>query len=195
MTDGRPTGATPINPEEAAGLIPAHIQTLSQLNVWEQENILEATAWAARSRRPVLTEGTVRELHRRMFGRTWDWAGRYRRSDKNIGVPWSQIPVEVRKLIGDGQYWFEQGTYSPDEAAIRLHHRLVKIHPFPNGNGRHARLWCDLILAREDRPLFNWKNPELARTGDARNAYIQALKAADGHDYEPLLALFLTDRP
>jgi len=194
MTEREPEGATPLNREEAAGLLPPHIGTRDELNVWEQRNILEAAVWVSRTRRSALDEGTVRELHQRMFDRTWDWAGQYRLSDKNIGVAWAQVPAQILKLMGDGKYWLAKKTYTPDEAALRLHHRLVKIHPFPNGNGRHARLWCDLLLTQEGRPLFNWKNAELERTGDARRAYIHALQAADGNCYQPLFHLFLTGR-
>ena len=194
MFDNEPEGATPIDADEAADLLPSHIQTREELNLWEQENILVAAEWTLRIRTPALSEPMVRDLHRRMFNRTWAWAGRYRQSDKNIGVYWATIPEELRKLVDDGLFWVENGTFHIDEAALRLHHRLVKIHPFPNGNGRHARLWCDMILRQHKRRPFAWKSKGLNHVGDARRAYIRALQAADGNDYEPLLTLFLEDR-
>jgi Fic-DOC domain mobile mystery protein B len=190
-----PDGATPLDPDEADALLPAHIHTRAELNLWEQANILEAARWAVRARAQALADSTVRELHRRMFDETWAWAGRYRTSDKNIGVNWPTISTEVRKLLDDGQYWLDHGTYAIDEAAARLHHRLVKVHPFPNGNGRHARLWCDMVLRQHGRPPLDWKSRELDSDGEARTAYIGALRAADGQDYVPLLSPLLRDRP
>ena len=195
MFDNEPDGATPVDPDEAEELLPAHIHSRAELNLWEQANILEGARWAMRARSPALSDATIRELHRRMFDETWAWAGRYRTSDKNIGVHWPTISMEVRNLLDDGQYWLDHGTYSIDEAAARLHHRFVKTHPFPNGNGRHARLWCDMVLRQSGRPSFEWKNRELDSDGETRRAYIAALRAADGQDYAPLLSLLLRDRP
>jgi len=195
MFDNEPDGATPLDPDETVALLPAHIRIRAELNVWEQANILEAARWATGARTQVLSDATIRELHRRMFDETWAWAGRYRTSEKTIGVHWPTISTEVRNLLNDGQYWLDHGTYAIDEAAARLHHRLVKIHPFPNGNGRHARLWCDMVLRENGRPPFEWKGRELDSDGEARRAYITALQAADGQDYTPLLSLLLRERP
>lgn len=192
--EGELDGTTALAPDEADALLPRHILTRADLNLWEQENILEGITWSLRSRSPVLSEALVRELHRRMFNGTWSWAGRYRTSDKSIGVHWPTIPAEVRNLILDGQYWIENDTLELDEAAIRLHHRLVKIHPFVNGNGRHARLWCDMLLRQWGRPPFAWKSRELNIGGEARRAYIDALRAADDNDYEPLRELLMRGR-
>ncbi|MCG6956120.1 MAG: mobile mystery protein B [Gemmatimonadetes bacterium] len=194
MSDKETDGATPVDPEEAEALLPKHIRSRAELNLWEQANILEAAKWVRRARAPALSDATIREVHRRMFDETWEWAGRYRTSDKTIGVYWATIPTEVKNLVDDGRYWLDKGTYPVDEAAARLHHRLVKIHPFPNGNGRHARLWCDMLLRQQGRPAFEWRNRELDAQGEARTAYIAALRAADGHDYGPLLGLLLRDR-
>ena len=195
MIDDEPDGATPLDPDEAEALLPAHIHTRSELNLWEQANIVEGARWSMRARSPALLETTIRALHRRMFNETWAWAGRYRRSDKNIGVHWPTIAVGVRDLVNDGRFWLAHQTFSIDEAAARLHHRLVMIHPFPNGNGRHGRLWCDMLLRQNGRPPFEWRNQELDVDGTAREVYIAALRAADGQDYLPLLTLLLRDRP
>jgi Fic-DOC domain mobile mystery protein B len=192
--DRRPPGATLLAPEEADALIPGHVRTRQELFAWEQVNILEAQQWARRARGSALEESTIRELHRRMFDRTWEWAGRYRLSDKNIGVGWTTIPAEVRKLVDDGAFWIHEQTFPPDEIVIRLHHRLVQIHPFPDGNGRHARLWCDLLLRQNGRPAFDWKNERLGPPGEARRAYIDALRAADAGDFQPLGDLLLVGR-
>lgn len=194
MVEGEPDGATPLDPNEAAELIPGHLRSRADLNAWEQANILSAASWTLRARMPALEEKTVRELHRRMFDQTWQWAGRYRTSDKNIGVCWATIPEEVRKLVDDAEYWFEHETFPIKEAALRLHHRMVQIHPFANGNGRHARLWADLILRQHKREPFDWKAGNLDQPGDARQDYIAALKKADVGNYEPLRVLFLGDR-
>jgi Fic-DOC domain mobile mystery protein B len=129
------------------------------------------------------------ELHRRMFGKVWRWAGSYRKSDKNIGGPWYQIGERLHNLCEDTKLWIAKGTYPPDEIAARFHHRLVQIHPFPNGNGRHARLMTDLLLEHVlSRPIFTWGDANLVKPGEARLKYIAALQAADNHDMQPLLA-------
>jgi Fic-DOC domain mobile mystery protein B len=144
-----------------------------------------------RARRPAISEVTIRELHRRMFDQTWTWAGQFRTTDKNIGAHWPTISTEVRNLVDDAHYWMEHETFAPAEAAARLHHRLVKVHPFPNGNGRHARLWCDMILEQMDRPPLDWHRSDLDSDTSARRAYIDAPRAADREDLGPLLALLL----
>lgn len=196
MSDYEPIGATPLTQDEQDELLPDHLDTRGDLNEWEQDNIDEAILWAQTTRIPALDEATIRELHRRMFDRTWAWAGTYRRSATNIGnVACPDIPAEVRKLVDDGAYWLEHGESTVDETVLRLHHRLVgHIHPFPNGNGRHGRLWCDLLLKQSGRPPFGWKNTELGSDGEARRAYIRSLQAADGGDYNPLRGLLLRGR-
>jgi len=193
MFDPEPDGATPLAPDDAAALIPSHLTTRAELNAWEQTNILEAVRWVATARSPALSTATIRTLHQRMFGKTWEWAGRYRRVDTNIGVPWETIGVAVENFVEDGRFWLENRVYSIDEAAARLHHRLVKIHPFPNGNGRHARLWTDLLLRQSGRENFEWGR-SLDSDGDERQAYIQALRAADSEEFDPLLTLLLSGR-
>ncbi len=194
MFDQEPDGATPVDADESSDLIPAHIHSRDELNLWEQENILEAARWAERSRKDALDESFVRVLHQRMFEQTWRWAGRYRLSNKNIGVDWPEIPTEVQVVIDDGRYWLENKTFSIDEAALRLHHRIVQVHPFPNGNGRHGRLWCDTVLTQNGRPPFVWKSRELDQTGSARSAYIKALREADHGDYGRMIGLILSNR-
>jgi Fic-DOC domain mobile mystery protein B len=122
-----------------------------------------------------------------MFNKTWKWAGRYRLTEKNIGVPFYQIQERLKALLDDAQYWLDNKTYSLDELAIRFHHRLVSIHPFPNGNGRHARLMTDLIVVKEKSPRFNWGNKNIVSAGAARVNYINALKKADDGDIRPLI--------
>lgn len=184
-------GNTPLSAEEQADLIP-NLATKEELNEWERENILEAYAWALAAnnlrRNDPLVEPYVRNLHRRMFDQTWRWAGVYRSSEKNIGVPHHEIRERLAGLLGDAHYWLEHGTYAADELAVRFHHRLVVIHPFANGNGRHARLMSDVLVQRLGRPVFTWGAADLARAGDFRRHYVEALQAADGNDLEPLLA-------
>jgi Fic-DOC domain mobile mystery protein B len=180
--------ATPLTEEELAGLIPSYVTLRPELNEVEQANILEAEEWAFTRERDVLDEGFLKNLHKRMFGRVWKWAGTLRRSEKNIGVDAYQISVDLRKLLDDCRFWIEHETYEPDEIAARFHHRLVLIHPFPNGNGRHARTAADLLLVRLGRPRFTWGRANLVSAGKNRTTYIAALHAADKHDIAPLLA-------
>ncbi len=182
---------TALDPDEAQGLKFKHITTRGELNRLEQANIQSGIAWMRRSRRTdLLSESYVRELHKRLFGKVWLWAGTFRQTGKNIGVDPLHIAVELRKLLDDMQYWFDSETYVPREAVIRFHHRLTAIHPFSNGNGRHARIMADALLIKLYRlPTVDWAGgQDLSSMGNRRKSYIQALKAADGGDYEPLLA-------
>ena len=139
--------ATPLEPGEASGLLLSHITTRGELDRWEQENIIEALLWLDKAKpKDVLNEQFIKELHRRMFGRVWRWAGSFRKSDKNLGIDWQLIPVSLRNLLEDAQLWIRLGKDPADEIAVRFHHRLVCIHPFANGNGRHARLLADVLL-------------------------------------------------
>jgi Fic-DOC domain mobile mystery protein B len=122
-----------------------------------------------------------------MFDQTWKWAGLYRTTEKNIGVPHHQIREQLAILIGDVSYWIERSTYSADEIAIRFHHRLVLIHPFANGNGRHARLMADVLAKLQGRPEFTWNGADIIAQGNIRRGYIEALQAADRNDIQPLL--------
>jgi Fic-DOC domain mobile mystery protein B len=188
MGDELPTGATPIDPDEAEGLIPEHLTTRGELDELEEANIQEGLEWALRRSREVLSEEFVYELHRRMFDSVWEWAGKIRLTDKNIGVDKNIVGTEVRKLIGDALYWKENLMYEPDELAVRFHHRLVSVHPFPNGNGRHARLMADLLVRQLGGGTFSWGGVSLTNTSDLRTAYIGSLRAADKGDLGPLLA-------
>lgn len=181
-------GNTPLDEDEAEGLIPSHIASRADLNAWEQANIAAAVEWLARRRRakPVLSEAFVRELHRRMFDETWKWAGQFRTTGKNIGVPAHRIAEDVANLLADASFWEEHGTYGVEEIAVRLHHRLTFIHPFPNGNGRHARLMTDEFLARHGLEPFTWGSGDVARAGGARSRYLDALRSADRGDLSAL---------
>ena len=183
-----PPGATPLDADELASLIPGHITTQGELNEWEQLNILQGEAWARKLRKDILDESIVRQLHRRMFGETWRWAGEFRQSDKNIGVDWPTIGVALRQLLDDVRYQIDHATYPPDETVVRFHHRLVAIHPFPNGNGRHARLMADMLVQRLGQAAFTWGSRSVADPNETRRRYIAALQAADARDCGPLVA-------
>jgi Fic-DOC domain mobile mystery protein B len=179
---------TPLSPAEREGLIPTYITTRAELNDAEQENISEADQWAfSRRRRDVLDVIFLMGLHRRMLRRVWRWAGESRKTERNIGIEPHRIEVELHQLVGDVRYWIDHRTYEPDETAIRFHHRLVAIHPFPNGNGRHARLAADLLIIQLGASRFSWGGASLIEPAETRHAYIEALQAADAHDIAPLL--------
>jgi Fic-DOC domain mobile mystery protein B len=183
-------GNTPLSPEEQDDLIP-DLTTKEELNEWERQNILEAYTWALDlrnlNRQDPLSEVYVRQLHLRMFDQTWKWAGTYRTTEKNIGIPHFQIREALSALLGDARYWLEHRTFEPDELAVRFHHRLVSIHPFANGNGRHARLMADVLAQRQDRPVFTWGGADIVTETDFRRTYIDALRAADKNEIQPLL--------
>ena len=179
--------ATPLTAEERDALIPTHITVRSELNELEQRNIATADRWAFARRRDILDEAFLRNLHRRMFDRVWHWAGRYRTTERNIGIAPYRIAAELAQLVSDARYWREHNTYPPDELAVRFHHRLVAIHPFPNGNGRWSRLAADLSVVRHGGRRFTWGRANLQAIGDVRRLYIEALHSADGHDLRPLI--------
>jgi Fic-DOC domain mobile mystery protein B len=184
--------ATPLEAEEREQLLQSWITHRTDLNRAEEANILDGAAWARgrRSRRPdsMLSAGFVTLLHKRMYGDVWKWAGTWRTTARNIGVDAWCISMDVAALLDDVRYWVEHETYPRDELAVRLHHRLVAIHPFPNGNGRHSRLMADLLVERLGGTPFSWGSGGLADPGDLRRRYVTALRAADHHDIGPLLA-------
>jgi Fic-DOC domain mobile mystery protein B len=181
-----PDGATPVSDQDFKGLIPTFVATRADLNLVEQAGIAAARTWVARSPAAhtverVLSEPFVRDLHRQMYGRVWRWAGMYRTSESNIGVDPTRVPVAVRDLVDNARLWVAPGTawITPESACIRVHHQLVAIHPFPNGNGRHARLLADLLAQSIGVPPFTWGGADLNASGPDRAAYLAALRRAD----------------
>jgi Fic-DOC domain mobile mystery protein B len=192
---GQPEGATPLTEEDLEGLKPSWVSTQAELNHAEAENILRGRLWASRARRPpfwYLRDPGLQDLHQRMFGDVWAWAGKLRQHETNIGIDPSQIPVAMRDLCEDTVAQIGDGNnlaYVTDELAVRFHHRLVLIHPFPNGNGRHSRLATDLLVADLGAEPFTWGGTELITATDVRSDYLTALRHADtSHDFAPLIA-------
>ena len=187
-------GATPLSPETMDGLIP-NLTTQGELNEFEARNIALAQRWALRARgdnRDMLLATTLKTLHAKMFDQTWRWAGQFRRVETNIGVAWIHIPQRVEQLCGNTQYQVEHAVWPWDELAVRFHHELVSIHPFPNGNGRHARLATDLLRIRNGQSRFTWGSTSLIENSLVRQEYIAALREADRGDYERLLQFVRT---
>lgn len=178
---------TPLTPEEREQLIPSYITLRHELNEAEQVNIGQALRWVTSRQRDVLNPNLLNILHARMFGDVWRWAGRYRTTARNIGVDAYRIPMEVRQAVDDVRYWVEHQTFPPDEIAVRFSHRLVAIHPFPNGNGRFSRLVGDLLARQLGQSPFSWGRANLVDAGETRARYVEALRAADAHDIQPLL--------
>ena len=177
--------------EEKEGLKISSITTQGELDEFEQLNIEKAVEWTIRSRfktERVLTEKFVRDLHKRMYGEVWKWAGEFRKSQKNIGVDWTKIPLELKKLLEDTMYWIENNTFSPEEISIRFKHRIVSIHCFPNGNGRHSRMMADIIMETVfGKDVFKWHQSNMVKANLTRKKYIDALKMADNGDIGPLV--------
>ena len=186
--EGLEDGQTPLDSDEAEGLLPSHIETRGELDEWEQSNIAEGLAWLGRRRGSILSIESLRELHRRMFGKTWKWAGTFRNTGKTIGVPASQIAEAITNLVKNTRHQLEAKVMDVDEIAMRFHHELVRIHPFANGNGRHSRLMTDQLLREHGREPFAWGSSNLDVAGEARAAYITALRKADGGSYDALRA-------
>ena len=183
-----PEDATPLSPEDRRGLIPSYISTRAELNREEQRNILEAIVWANERRREIVSVDSIRNLHKRMFNKVWEWAGELSQvADRAIGVQPYMIGPDLRQLTDDVKYWVEHQSYSPDEIAVRFHHRLVQIHPFPNGNGRCSRLAADILIQNLGGEKFSWGRGDLRSANEMRRMYITALRQADQHDFEALI--------
>lgn len=190
LTPEIPPGATPLDPDDLEGLIPSHIATQGQLNEWEQVNILKGEEWAfGVKRQDILTVDFLGQLHREMFGDTWTWAGEIRRKETlPVGIAPERIRPELAILLDDVQAQLTYRAWSLPEIAARFHHRLVYIHPFPNGNGRFSRTMADLLLFRDGHKRFVW-GERLEHHGEVRARYIAALQAADRKDYRSLFKL------
>ncbi len=184
-------GQTKLDEDEKEGLKIRTITTNKELDEYEQLNIEKALEWTISKRlssEKLLSEKFVRSLHKKMYGEVWKWAGDFRRTEKNIGVDWFKIGIELRTLIGDTKFWIDNGTYPPEEIAIRFKHRLVSIHCFPNGNGRHSRLMADLIIEKVfNQPVFSWGRTNLTEANEIRKDYINALKQGDQGNITPLV--------
>ncbi len=183
-----PEDATPLSPEDKRGLIPSYISTRAELNREEQRNILEAVVWASGRTREIISVEAIQNLHKRMFNKVWEWAGEFSQvHDRAIGVQPYMIGPDLRQLTGDVKYWIEHQSYSADEISARFHHRLVQIHPFPNGNGRCSRLAADILIQNLGGEKFSWGRGDLRSANDVRRTYINALRQADQHDFAALL--------
>jgi Fic-DOC domain mobile mystery protein B len=183
-------GDTPLAADELQGLIPS-LTTQRELNEVEFANILSGRRWALSPQRlaksDVLNVSYLLELHRHMFDATWRWAGKVRTTEKTIGVPPHRILSDLGALLGDAAYWVKNASFPPDVLALRFHHRLVSIHPFSNGNGRHSRLAADILALKLGRPNFPWGGTSLNNEA-RRKEYHAALRSADGQDYALLIA-------
>ncbi len=180
--------STPLTAEEKDGLKLKWITLRSELNEAEAQNIAQAQVWLLSNKnKDVCSDVFLRDLHKKMFGEVWNWAGSYRTSERNIGVAPYQISVKLMQLFDDVKFWIDNKTYSNREIAVRLHHKLVQIHPFPNGNGRVSRLMADLLLEKLEEKKLCWGNTNLVNISEVRNNYIAALRKADAGDYTDLL--------
>jgi Fic-DOC domain mobile mystery protein B len=185
-------GATPLDPDELAGLKLKHVGTRRELDEIEQANIIAGLLWLRAQRLTAIADMSfVVLLHEKLFGEVWSWAGSFRKTEKNIGVDPLQISQQLRNLLDDAGAWHRYQTYPPRQALLRLHHGIVKIHPFANGNGRFARIYTDWVADKlYGIAPIQWGNADLQRTSAIRGAYIAALRAADGNDFSPLFELF-----
>jgi Fic-DOC domain mobile mystery protein B len=185
-----PAGATPLDHDAKMGLIPP-LTTQRQLNAFEQANISSAIEWALKSRKlkeTLVTIDGIKTLHGRMFNQTWKWAGKFRQRELNMGVEWAMIAEQVKLLCDDVSYWEQNSVFNLNEIAVRFHHRLVQIHPFPNGNGRVSRLAADLFIGYRDQAPLPWgRSVNLATESADRREYIDSLREADGGIYTRLI--------
>jgi len=188
-----PEGATSLDPDEILGLKPG-LRTRGELNAFEQANIASAVIWAKNSRtlkKDLLRVDSLKLLHKHMFNETWKWAGKFRTTGKNLGCDAHLITEQLAMLCDDTKYWTENNVYPQEECAIRFHHRLVSIHPFPNGNGRHSRLAADLLLHFNRKTFLAWGGNSIDVEGAVRTEYLQSLRAADNNKYDALIKFAL----
>ncbi|MBX3486646.1 MAG: mobile mystery protein B [Candidatus Paracaedibacteraceae bacterium] len=188
-----PAGATPFSLDDASALIPKHIHTQNDLNEWEQANILRAEKWVfSKQRKNITSIKFLITLHKKMFDLTWSWAGHFRVHQTNIGVAPFQIAMSLQAACDDIDFWIQHKTFLPEEIAIRFHHKLVSVHPFPNGNGRLSRLAADILLYNLIKKRLTWGRQSLHQDSDLRKTYIQSLRQADNGLYEPLINFCLS---
>ncbi|MCX6276333.1 MAG: mobile mystery protein B [Bacteroidetes bacterium] len=184
-------GQTPLDDEERKGLLIPSITTREELDEFEQQNIEKAIEWTLNrkfSKENIISEDFVRELHKKMFGDVWRWAGEFRKSEKNLGADWFQIETMLRQLNDDCYFWIENKTYQEEELSIRYKHRIVRIHCFANGNGRHSRLMGDVLINHIfGKPVFTWSHANITKKGETRSNYLNAIRAADNGDINPLI--------
>ena len=185
-------GQTPLSEDEQEGLKISSITTREELDEFEQLNIEKAIQWTFGKKlkaEQLFSEKFIKDLHKRMYGDVWNWAGTYRTSEKNIGIKSYLIGVELKQLLDDAIYWTQNKTYNSQEIAIRFKHRLVSIHCFANGNGRHSRLMADLIMEKlYNEKFFSWGSTNLVKATEVRAEYIKAVRKADQQDLLPLIA-------
>lgn len=179
--------STPLTEEEKQQLKTKWISTRSELNDLETKGIALAEIWLLQNEKNILNENFIKTLHKKMFGDIWKWAGIFRNTERNIGVAPYEIQPKLRILFDDVKFWIENQTYSEKEIAVRFHHRLVQIHPFPNGNGRISRLMADLLMRKLGKEKLNWGSDNLTKITELRKAYISALQEADNGNYSKLL--------
>ncbi|MCK0158552.1 mobile mystery protein B [Cellulophaga sp. F20128] len=184
-------GQTPLDEEEKEGLKIKSITTQGELDEFEQLNIEKAVEWTIRANlklEKILTEKFIKDLHKKLYGDVWKWAGEFRKTDKNIGISWKQIGIEVKNLLDDTKFWIENKTFQPEEIAIRFKHRIVSIHCFPNGNGRHSRMMADIIMESIfGKEIFSWQQSNMVKANETRKEYIKALRKADNGNVAPLI--------
>lgn len=186
-------GQTPLDEDEKEGLLIPTLTTRAELDEFEQRNIEKAIQWSLKRKfrkEELLTERFILLVHQKMYDGVWAWAGAFRKTNKNIGTDWHQIPMQLRLLLDDCQFWIEHKTYPPDEIAVRFKHRLVSTHCFSNGNGRHSRMMGDLLIEKIlNQPVFTWgAQGDAMQPADTRTEYLAAIRAADAGDINPLLA-------
>jgi len=184
-------GQTPLDENEKDGLKIKSITTQKELDEFEQLNIEKAVEWTIHANlkaEKILTEKFIKNLHKKMYEDVWKWAGKFRKSDKNIGIHWIQINIELKTLLEDTKYWITNKTYSSEEISIRFKHRIVTIHCFPNGNGRHSRMMADIIMESIfGEEIFSWHKSNMIQANQTRKNYIKALKKADNGNINPLI--------
>jgi Fic-DOC domain mobile mystery protein B len=184
-------GQTPLNEDEKKDLKIKSITTQKELDEFEQLNIEKAVEWTIHANlklEKILTEKFIKDLHKKMYGDVWKWAGKFRKTDKNIGIKWTLIGIELKNLINDTKYWTENKIYSSEEIALRFKHRIVAIHCFPNGNGRHSRMMADIIIEFIfGKEIFTWHQSNMVKADKTRKSYISALREADNGNINPLI--------
>lgn len=197
-------GETPLPHDELSALLPeaavvlgaaatrADVYDLEQaLQAHLEDEIMLAAIDGSLPLDELLTDHFVRDLHSRLYGPVWEWAGKLRRLELNIGVAPERIAVELRESLETIAYrWEHTEDWSAHELGIAVHAELVRIHPFVDGNGRATRFLADLVFAAAQDPTVSRYDWDLNKP-----AYIELLRAYDRHRDVSELAAFVKNMP
>ena len=185
--------ATPLTDISGLKLPNNKVYSLKEIYIYEANNIALATlkylAAPPSKELASFSYEWMQKLHCDMFDNVWDWAGKFRKVELSIGIKAYLVPISLKDLVDDIEFWKKNKTFDMYETATRIHHRAVQIHPFQNGNGRWSRMLANIYLRQNGSMPVKWQEDLLSSENPKRNEYIKALKMADNGDYKALIEM------